>query len=154
MAERDHFSDKDRMVSALMGRGQFAIDPTQDVFQNRRAGYGLMICGRGKTFFAIKMILRKTLGEGLLLRTQDVDREATARSDEIMALRSLIHANQNQRRVQRQRAKRIRGQTVICLACTRRHDRHAGGERAHGLAEFSRRNRGGRCLHLILSGYV
>jgi hypothetical protein len=50
----------------------------------------------------------------------------------------LIHANQNEHWIERHRAKRIRGHAMNFAFLVDGHDRDAGGETSHGLAEIAR----------------
>ncbi len=134
-AQRQHFADKNGVIAAGMGRDELAIEPTQRVLQNRRAGdFGLKF-DSGKTFGGGQVVGRKTPRQRFLRGLENIHRKVVAGFDEIVAVRLFVYTNQHQRRLQRNRAKRVCRQAVNLVAGPRRHNRDAGGELAQHAAE-------------------
>src|SRR5262245_52957049 len=81
---------------------------------------------------------REIRGEVLLLSVEDVDGEAVHRVNDLARFRRLAHAEQDQRRVERDRGKRVGGQRPDYAVDLGRDDRHARCELPDSLAEGTR----------------
>jgi len=80
----------------------------------------------------------KKFGKGALLVIQNAYTKTRRLFQHCQHARLSIHANKNQKRIQRNRSKRISGHTVNLPRCAfGSHNRYAGGKSPKRLAKYS-----------------
>src|SRR5258705_3522171 len=130
-------TDEDRVVALEVHVDGRALEVGERVVEERQAQRAQ------RERHALERVLDLGRGEpardAFLVMTEYVDREPLARDQGRIALRLVVDADEDERRLERDRREGARGETGRpAVAVAHGDDRHARGEMAQRMAEFVR----------------
>jgi hypothetical protein len=145
-----YFADKNRVVSAVTCRDEFAVELRQRPLEHRRTALGVAEPdAQSLRGFAVLLNLGKIFRKLFLMFSKDIDPKSLLGMKERMSACRPIDADQHKKRLERNRSERVRGHAMDVAPPIRdRNDRDSGGEMRKRLAEsFCRRGKLGRLRH-------
>src|SRR5436305_6642152 len=129
------------MVASRLRGVKTAFQIRQRATQYRSTVCGPFETGTGlvRSLMALRCA-RIVFRNRLLVVAQYVNSEPFPRVQVAVRPRSLIHANQNQHRIERNRTKCVRSHSMHFASFIHGDDRNSGGKASHGLTKIAGRN--------------
>ena len=134
-------SNEDGVVTCILRGMQAALEVGESTMKDRRAMLGAVetgACGIGYVVMPRSSCI--VLGDGVLILGQHVNAEALPGAQVSVRASPLVHTNQHQTGVQRDRGEGIGRHPMHTIAGIHRKDGDSSGERTHGFAEVGLRN--------------
>jgi hypothetical protein len=137
IADAFHFADENGVVTGHVFRGNIASELSERAGEDRDAAGGPFKLNIQLTLFLGRRVgLGEMLGESLLAATQDVHTETTLQLQEREELGVLIHADENQKRVEGNGREGVGGHAVDFAGfALDGDDGDTSGETSHDAAE-------------------
>ena len=131
------FGDEDRVIARILGRMQSALQIGQRAVQHWRA-VGGAVKSRPHFFCltATGFHESEVLGNFALVRRQNINSKAFLEMNVSMRPGFMIHTHQDQQRIERYRAKCVRGHALNCVLVIDCDDCHSGRKTSHCLAKL------------------
>ena len=134
--------DEDRVVAGILRRVQSAFEIRQSAVQHRSA-MRRAVKARARVPLRVSVILggsRVVFRDGLLILRQHIHPKPLLGMQVGMSPRAMVHANQHQRRIERDRGKGIGGHALHLALVIHRDDGYSGRKTPQSIPKFCRRN--------------
>jgi len=133
--ERDDGTDEDAVVASVVARPRAAFDPSQASRETREAEQAEVVRNTGETRIGQRRAAGELLGEELLVASEQVDDPTGSALEQRVALLLTGDTDENERGIERERAERRDGHTVVAGWPDGRHHGDAGSMPGHDVAE-------------------